>query len=116
VTEPRRPAFHQSSLVNLTVSEERLHRFGRVVTPAFPSVVVTLGRSIRSGGGPHCDIDHSPVDWSTYPLKPPAPSQRSADLAKQFVVFCEQVSGWCRETGGLESLTVEEKELQWACG
>jgi hypothetical protein len=37
------PPFHQSSLVNLTVEEERLHCFGRVVTPAFPSEVPTTG-------------------------------------------------------------------------
>jgi hypothetical protein len=48
-TNPRRLPFHQSGLINLTVEEERLHCFGRVMTPAFPSEVPTPGRWIRSG-------------------------------------------------------------------
>jgi hypothetical protein len=45
----KRPPFHQSTLANLTIGEERLHCFGWVVTPAFPSEVPTPGRWIRAG-------------------------------------------------------------------
>jgi hypothetical protein len=48
-SSPRRPPFHQSSLVNLTVEEERLHCVGPVVTSAFPSEVPMPGRWIGSG-------------------------------------------------------------------